>query len=100
MSGARLPATTTVEPTAVSFRALGTSATVLVNTDDEACLEVAVEAVKAQVTAMDAAASRFRDDSELVGLNRSAGRPRRVSPVLLEAVDAALRAARLTGGLV
>lgn len=49
---------------------------------------------------MDRACSRFREDSELVAVNRSAGRPVPVSGLFLSAVDAALRAARLTGGLV
>jgi thiamine biosynthesis lipoprotein len=42
--------------------------------------------------------SRFRPDSELSRLNRWAGRPRRVSPVLLRLVATALAAARMTDG--
>src|SRR5205807_3928733 len=50
------------------------------------------------VRRFDEACSRFREDSELTALNASSGAPLRVSPLLLEAVEAALRAARVTGG--
>ena len=46
----------------------------------------------------DRACSRFRADSELSAVNAPPGSAVRVGPVLLEAVSAALRAARLTGG--
>src|SRR5205085_12663808 len=55
-------------------------------------------AVARVVDEFDRACSRFRSDSELSELNAAAGTPVRVGPVLLEAVGAALRAARLTGG--
>ncbi|MDO8672668.1 MAG: FAD:protein FMN transferase [Dehalococcoidia bacterium] len=44
--------------------------------------------------------SRFRQDSELSRLNRSAGRPTRVSHVLWQVIQAALRSALDSGGLV
>src|SRR2546423_11884134 len=44
--------------------------------------------------------SRFRDDSELMRLNRSTGRPVHVSRVLWEVIEAALAAARQSDGLV
>ena len=47
---------------------------------------------------VDAACSRFRPDSELVALDRAAGRPVRLSPLLAEAIGVALRAAGLTDG--
>jgi thiamine biosynthesis lipoprotein ApbE len=50
------------------------------------------------LAALDAACSRFRDDSELVRLEASAGQPTRVSALLAGAIRAALRGARLTGG--
>ncbi|MDQ6606520.1 MAG: FAD:protein FMN transferase, partial [Actinomycetota bacterium] len=50
------------------------------------------------VEEFDLACSRFRADSELCALNRAAGATVRVSPLLLEAVGASLRAARLTDG--
>ena len=55
-------------------------------------------AVERIVDEFDLACSRFRDDSELSALNAAAGAAVRVGPVLLEAVSAALRAARLTDG--
>jgi thiamine biosynthesis lipoprotein len=67
---------------------------------DGSVLSGAVEAVEAEIGAIDRACSRFRPDSELVALNASAGRPVRVSPTLRDALDVALRAARATGGLV
>jgi thiamine biosynthesis lipoprotein len=49
---------------------------------------------------VDEAYSRFREDSELSQLNANAGRTIRISPLLATAIDAALRAARLTDGAV
>jgi thiamine biosynthesis lipoprotein ApbE len=50
------------------------------------------------LAALDSACSRFREDSELIRLEASAGRPTRVSPLLAGAIRAALRGAQLTGG--
>lgn len=55
-------------------------------------------AVEGTVAEIDLACSRFRVDSELTALNRAEGRMTRVSPLLLEAVAAALRAAVITEG--
>jgi thiamine biosynthesis lipoprotein len=55
-------------------------------------------AVEEEVAAIDVACSRFRDDSELTGVNRGGGRPVHGGPLLMEAVETALRAARLTDG--
>lgn len=79
-----------------SFRALGTTAIVALDPPD--MLGTAEEALRAELDAVNAACSRFRDDSELCALNRAGGRETHVSPLLLEAVAAALRAAALTGG--
>jgi thiamine biosynthesis lipoprotein len=49
---------------------------------------------------MDAAASRFRPDSELSRVNAATGRPHLVSPGFAAAVATALTAARQTDGLV
>jgi thiamine biosynthesis lipoprotein len=49
---------------------------------------------------VDGACSRFRDDSELARVNSAGGRWVRVGPVLLEALAAAVWAARATGGAV
>jgi thiamine biosynthesis lipoprotein len=86
----------THQDTSVSFPALGSTAVVAVT--EAATLDAARERVEEVIARFDEACSRFRDDSELIALNASAGAPVRVSPLLLEAVEAALRAARLTDG--
>jgi len=84
---------------AASWRALGTTATVVVT--DAAALADARAAVEAELAAIDRAASRFREDSELLALNAAAGGgPVAVSPLLAQAIAVALRAARTTGGAV
>jgi len=82
----------------VTWRALGTSATVV--TTDPGALADARAAVERELAAIDLAASRFRDDSELSALNAAAGSPVEVSPLLAQAIHVALRAARHTGGAV
>jgi thiamine biosynthesis lipoprotein ApbE len=81
-----------------SWAALGTMCTVLVTS--AAALDRACAAVEADLEIVDATYSRFRTDSELARLNRSAGRPAVVTPLLAEAITIALRAARLTDGAV
>jgi thiamine biosynthesis lipoprotein len=80
-----------------SFAALGTTATVVTGPDG---LDAAEEVVRAEIGAMDRAASRFRPDSDLAAVNAGAGRPVPVSAVMIDAVETALRAARLTDGVV
>ncbi len=79
-----------------TWEALGTTA-VLRLTDPRA-LARARAAVERELAAIDLACSRFRQDSELSRLNANAGRPTRATPLLIEAVDVALRAAELTDG--
>ncbi len=57
-------------------------------------------AVAAELEAIDAAASRFRPESDLCRLNRAAGRQTAVSPLLVQALGLGIRAAALTGGAV
>lgn len=80
----------------IRLEAFGTDALVAVS--DPARAGVAVAAVTEVAEEFDRACSRFRFDSELSRLNAAAGRAVRLGPVLLEAVSAALRAARLTDG--
>jgi FAD:protein FMN transferase len=80
-----------------SWEALGTSVTVAVT--DPGALEPARASVQRELEAIDLACSRFRPDSELMRLN-AAGRTGDASELLLEAVSAGLRAARLTEGRV
>jgi thiamine biosynthesis lipoprotein len=88
-------------PVGTSFRAIGTTIR-LVATDPRSLAE-ATRLTREHLDALDRAASRFREDSEVSRLARAAVRgPASVlaSPVLAASVRAALRAARLTDGLV
>ncbi|MHB8620215.1 MAG: FAD:protein FMN transferase [Chloroflexota bacterium] len=80
------------------FDALGTTGRVIVTRPES--LAAAVAAVRHEVQAIDAACSRFRGDSELSRLNAAGGQPVKASPLFLEALRVALRASRLTGGIV
>jgi len=84
--------------TVASFPALGTTAVVALV--EPHALGPARAALEAELAAVDLACSRFREDSELTRLNCAAGRRVRVSPLLFEALAAAMRAAEATGGLV
>jgi thiamine biosynthesis lipoprotein len=79
-----------------TFRALGTSATLLV-TDPDA-LEPAGQVLAAELAAIDAACSRFRSDSELSRVNHARGRPVPVGALFADALNVALAAAELTDG--
>lgn len=85
-------------PATSRFPALGTTVEVMV-TEPQA-LPVAERVVREHLRAIDAAASRFRPDSELSRLQQRAGAAVAVSPLLFEALTVALRAAELTDGLV
>jgi thiamine biosynthesis lipoprotein len=78
--------------------ALGTSVVVRVTATE--ALAGARRVVEGELRAIDVAASRFRADSELSRLNAAGGRPLLVSPLLIEALEAAVRAAELTDGAV
>jgi thiamine biosynthesis lipoprotein len=82
----------------LTFPALGTTAALLVDTDD--ALDDARLALDAEIAAIDAACSRFRDDSELSRVNAAAGSWVETSALFVAALDVALRAARITDGLV
>jgi thiamine biosynthesis lipoprotein ApbE len=79
-----------------AWEALGTS--VELRVCDRRALHVARASVERELRLVDRACSRFRADSELSRLNAQAGRPVAVSPVLLEALELAIAAARLTDG--
>jgi thiamine biosynthesis lipoprotein len=78
------------------FPLWGSTAVVAVTDADR--LPEALAAVQATTDAFDQACSRFRPDSELSAVNRSAGRPVGVSPLFTRALAAGLRGAELTGG--
>jgi FAD:protein FMN transferase len=79
-----------------SWEALGTSVELVV-TDDNA-LTQARTTVECELDAIDRACSRFREDSELTRVNARAGRTVECDPLLIEAVEVALRAAEITDG--
>ncbi|MET9002655.1 FAD:protein FMN transferase [Amycolatopsis sp. NPDC004169] len=81
-----------------AFPALGTTAELVVT--DSTRLGEAAALLRSELAAIDAACSRFRADSEISRLHSAAGRQVRVGPLLAEALGVALRAARLTEGLV
>jgi thiamine biosynthesis lipoprotein len=86
------------EPGVATWEALGTTASVSVS--HVSALPRARRAVERELAALDAACSRFRDDSDLARVNKSGGRAVSVSALLLEAVMVSLRAAALTDGIV
>ena len=87
-----------MSPTPRSWRALGTSVHVIVTEPDLA--DVACSVVDAVLGEIDVTLSRFRPDSELSRLNARAGQRVAVSPLLAQAVDVSLQAARISGGAV
>jgi thiamine biosynthesis lipoprotein ApbE len=92
----RAPSPIAGGPARAEWEALGTG--VVLRTAAHEGLAAARSSVEAELAAIDLACSRFRDDSELSRLNARAGRPTRVGPVLLQALEVALRAAELTDG--
>ncbi|KRD19474.1 MULTISPECIES: FAD:protein FMN transferase [unclassified Streptomyces] len=85
-------------PARAAFQALGTTAVLLVT--DPRALPAAEAVLRAELAAVDLTCSRFRPDSELTRVNLSAGTPTAVTERFAEALQAALRAARLTAGAV
>jgi thiamine biosynthesis lipoprotein len=81
-----------------AFDAIGVTNTVVV--DVAGALAAASRIARTEVEALDRACSRFRDDSELSAVNRSAGLDVPVGALLLDVVEAALRVSAATRGLV
>src|SRR5882762_11844797 len=103
MSGARSGIAATRRMSATVFgiaddHALGGSLRLVVTNPNH--LRAAKSAVDQVVGAIDHAASRFREDSELSRLNASPEQDIKVSPLLAQAIAAALRGAELTAGAV
>ncbi len=78
------------------FPAMGTRVEVTVNRDADPDAEGAVQALFAERESL---LSRFLADSALSRLNAAAGRPAPAGPVVLDAVERALAAARATAGV-
>lgn len=85
-------------PASASFPSIGTTAQIVVAAGE--ALDGARIALEDELDRIDAACSRFRDDSELSEVNRRAGRWTDVSPAFEEALRVAIRAARATDGIV
>jgi FAD:protein FMN transferase len=81
-----------------SWQALGTSVELVMG--DGHPLGPVRAIVERELERIDFACSRFRPDSELTRANVCTGRTVRVDPLLIEAVELALRAAELTDGHV
>ncbi|MBN9109767.1 MAG: FAD:protein FMN transferase [Pseudonocardia sp.] len=81
-----------------SFPAIGTTATVVIT--DRIALPIAVEMLRQDLDDLDRACSRFRPDSEVRTVEHQAGHAVQVGAVLAVHLDAALRAARITDGLL
>jgi thiamine biosynthesis lipoprotein ApbE len=84
------------EPVAAEWTALGCAVRVVVR--DPRDLALARQIVGEELDAIDLACSRFRPDSELLRLGDGLGKPVPVSPLLADAVAAALEAAAVTDG--
>ncbi len=81
-----------------SFRAIGTTATVVVQDADVA--DEAARLLAADLEEIDLACSRFRPDSELEYVHAHSGTTVQVGPLLFEALRVAVDAAERTGGVV
>jgi FAD:protein FMN transferase len=81
-----------------SFRAIGTTATVVVAEDVDADLAEAI--LRDEIAAIDLACSRFRPDSEIEWLHHQSGRTVVISRLLFEALDVAIAVAERTHGAV
>ena len=93
------PAALLATPVVRSMRALGTTASVVV--EDVGLADAALGLLAADLADLDAACSRFRPDSELRRVERlGQGRPVPVSPLLFAALDAAAVVAARTAGIV
>ena len=85
-----------VSATGLQWEALGTSVVLRVTSAN--ALPVARELVERELAAIDRTCSRFREDTDLMRVNRAGGRPVRVDALLIEALGVAMRAAQLTEG--
>ncbi|MDX6287232.1 MAG: FAD:protein transferase [Frankiales bacterium] len=85
-------------PSAVSLSAFGCSGTLAVT--DPRALPDASRKITQLIADIDRACSRFRDDSEIVALSRTAGATTPLSPLLSAVLRRALDAAEQTAGLV
>jgi len=85
------------ETATTTWRALGTGVRLVVNGGEIDSVRAAVQDV---LDAVDRAYSRFRPDSEIVGLNARPDSTVSVSPLLADAIEVALAVAERTNGAV
>jgi len=85
-------------PTVMRMRAIGTTAEVAVT--DAALAPRAARMLRDELAAVDATCSRFRDDSEIAGVERACGTHVAVSALLFEALQVACDVADRTDGAV
>jgi thiamine biosynthesis lipoprotein len=84
------------DPAGATWNALGVRVRLAMT--EPGLVDAARRVLAGQLAELDAACSRFRDDSEIVRLDAAAGRATPVSPLLAQAVQVALQAARDTDG--
>jgi FAD:protein FMN transferase len=96
MTVAKQAAPTSAETATFEWQRWSMSMQIVVTDPD--CLGIARREVDAELDAIEAAASRFRPDSEINVLATSSGQPIEVSTVPADLLDAALTAAHLTDG--
>jgi thiamine biosynthesis lipoprotein len=82
-----------------SFRCMTTEIELFVDADDARLASDALRSAERFFRDVEARFSRFRADSELVHLNRSAGEAVCVSPDLVDLIELALAAARASDGI-
>jgi FAD:protein FMN transferase len=78
------------------WKALGTTVTLVVSEPDR--LRDAGRILVGDLAALDVACSRFRVDSEIAAIDNADGQPVHISPLLTDALTAALDAARRSDG--
>ena len=83
--------------TSTTFTVWGLTATLAVERDDQ--FEAALATLWRHLDAVDAAANRFRSDSEVTRLNRASGQPLEVSATFEDVLAGALQCAEWTDGL-
>lgn len=83
----------------IEFRAMGCHMRAMLDSDSAQGADRLAQ-IPDRFAEWESALSRFREDSELTRLNRQAGNAMRVGPILWEAVNVAVEAARRSEGLV
>jgi thiamine biosynthesis lipoprotein len=96
MTAFKQPGATSTDATSIEWQRWSMNMQIAVTEPEY--LSIARREVDAELDTIEAAASRFRPNSEINTLVMSSGHPTKVSAVLADLLDAALTAARLTDG--